>query len=64
MNLYSDDKTLEDCQSLAEHGKQEKVIFNLYEDILCLKEELEIAINIIEESGVDYNEVREYYEEN
>jgi len=28
-----------------------------------LEEELDVAINIIEESGVDYSEVVEYYEQ-
>lgn len=43
MNLYSDDKSLEECYKDAEVSEfcREKVIFNLYEDTLVLKEKLE-----------------------
>lgn len=41
----------------------DNLVYALAAKVQEIEEELDIAIEIIEESGVDYNEVREYYEE-
>lgn len=39
MTLWSDDKTKEDIQKLSETDS-DSVVYNLHEDLLCVKEEL------------------------
>lgn len=48
MTLWSDDKTNEDIQKLAETNS-DSVVYNLHEDLLCVKEQLAKANERVEE---------------
>jgi DNA repair exonuclease SbcCD ATPase subunit len=48
MTLWSDGKTNEDIQKLAETNSN-SVVYNLHEDLLCVKEQLEKANERVEE---------------
>jgi len=54
MDLYSDDRTLESVKLLAD---TDEALYNLWEDIKCLKErnaELEVINNMVAHIGVDF----------
>tara|TARA_R100000541_G_C1897352_1_gene84154 strand:- start:130729 stop:130929 length:201 start_codon:yes stop_codon:yes gene_type:complete len=60
--LYVDGKDLESLQQES-FLDSDRVVYNLVEDIICLKEELSQAIDIIEECGIDYEEMLSYRED-
>lgn len=67
--LYIEGKDLESLQHEA-FLDSDRVVYNLAEDITCLKEELKSleehlsqAIDILEGCGIDYEEILSYREE-